>query len=58
MTHFKTIETNTEPAFILTDDVGDSFGANGAILMLAHWYSGDEGEVAPKLTLTATHLRW
>lgn len=51
ITHYKTVETNTEPTFILTNDLGDKFQSESAILLMAHWYEGDEGEVAPKLTM-------
>lgn len=51
MDYLKTVETNTEPTFILTNDVGDSYQSNGAILMLAYWYQGDAEEAPPKVTL-------
>lgn len=46
-THYKTVETNTEPAFIITNDLG-AYGSG--VLLLAHWYEG-ENEVAPKPTM-------
>lgn len=51
MNHFKTVETNTEPAFIITNDLGEHGGPNAAILLLSYWYTGDDEEVAPKPTM-------
>ena len=50
MNHFKTVETNTETAFILTNDLGE-YSGSGSILLMTYWYTGDDGEVAPKPTM-------
>jgi len=50
--HFKTIETNTEPTFIITNDLGDMpEPQKGAILIGHHWFDGTENGVAPKINM-------
>lgn len=51
MNHFKTVESNTEPAFIITNDLGDNSSPDNGLLIATYWYNGDEGETAPKLTM-------
>ena len=53
--HFKTVETNTEPCIIITNDLGD-MGATGDILLTHYWFKGDKGEVAPKITMETDHV--
>jgi hypothetical protein len=50
VTHYKTVETTTEPAFIITNNLGDNSSPKGPLLLLAHWYEGGD-ENPPTLTL-------
>lgn len=43
----KRVETTTEPALIVTNDVGDDDITN-CVLICTYYYSGDEGEEPPK----------
>ena len=57
MTYFKTVETNTEPAFIVTNDLGDHHSQNGnAVLLAPYWYGGEENEVASKITMDTENV--
>lgn len=51
MNHFKTVETNTEPSFIITNDV-TTFGGvlDGSIVIGHYYYEGNDGEKAPRFT--------
>jgi hypothetical protein len=48
-THYKTVETKTDPAFIITNDLSGNGDCNGAVLLLSHFYDGSDDK--PKVTM-------
>ena len=54
--HYKTVETNTEPCFIITNDFTHGGKPKGTVLLGTYWYQGEDGEVAPKLNLDSDNV--
>ena len=49
--HYKTVETNTEPCFIITNDFTHGGKPKGTVLLGTYWYQGEDDEVPPKLEM-------
>jgi hypothetical protein len=51
--HCKTVETNTEPCFIVTNE---GILSQNAVLLGFYWYQGEDGEVAPRLNMDSDNV--
>jgi hypothetical protein len=49
--HYKTVETSTEPSFIVTNDFMHDGKPKGTVLLGTYWYQGEDDEVPPKLEM-------
>jgi hypothetical protein len=51
--YYKTVETNTEPCFIVTNE---GVLSHNAVLLGFHWYQDEDDEVAPKLKIDSDNV--
>tara|TARA_R110000851_G_scaffold168705_1_gene314606 strand:+ start:229 stop:432 length:204 start_codon:yes stop_codon:yes gene_type:complete len=56
--HYKTVETNTEPCFIITNDFGHDGKPTGTVLLGTYWYQGEDDEVPPKLDMNMDNVTY
>jgi hypothetical protein len=51
--YYKTVETSTEPSFIVTNE---GVLSHNAVLLGFYWYQGEDGEVAPRLKIDSDNV--